>query len=200
MDEDPRPGRFLLTGSANILTIPTVSESLAGRMAIATLLPLSQGEIAGRERNVLDALFETPARAFPFGPDATKDIEERVLKGGYPEMLTRKSETRRRAWADAYIQTLLTRDIKEILDAYRLQDIDKLMQSCAIQSGRLAVYANIASDLQISTPTVQRYMRGLEQMYLLAFLPAWHRNDLKRLVKPQSCISSIQAFYHPSHG
>lgn len=119
VDEDPRPGRFLLTGSANIPTIPTVSESLAGRMAMETLLPLSQGKIAERERNVLDALFETPDKAFPFGPYATKDIEGRVLKGGYPEMLTRKSETRRRAWADSYIQTLLTRDVKEILDAYR---------------------------------------------------------------------------------
>lgn len=183
VDEDQRPGRFLLTGSANILTIPTVSESLAGRMAIETLLPLSQGEIAGRERNILDALFETPNKGFPFGPYATEDIEERVLKGGYPEMLTRKSATRRRAWADNYIQTLLSRDIKEILDAYRLQDIDRLMQSCAIQSAQLVVYANVANDLQISTPTVQRYMRSLEQMYLLAFLPAWHRNALKRLVK-----------------
>ena len=183
VDEDQRPGRFLLTGSANILTIPTVSESLAGRMVIETLLPLSQGEIAGRARNMLDALFETPDKGFSFGPYATADIEERVLKGGYPEMLTRQSAARRRAWADNYIQTLLTRDIREILDAYRLQDIDRLMQSCAIQSAQLAVYANVANDLQISTPTVQRYMRGLEHMYLLAFLPAWHRSELKRLVK-----------------
>ena len=183
VDEDQRPGRFLLTGSANILTIPTVSESLAGRMSIETLLPLSQDEIAGRKRNILDALFETLDKAFPFGPYATQDLEGRVLNGGYPQMLTRKSATRRRAWADNYIKTLLSRDIREILDAYRLQDIDRLMQSCAIQSAGLVVYANIADDLQISTPTVQRYMRSLEQMYLLAFLPAWYRHGLKRLVK-----------------
>ncbi len=183
VDEDQRPGRFLLTGSANILTIPTVTESLAGRMTIETLLPLSQSEIEGAERNVIDALFDDPDKAFPFGPYDVSDIEARVLKGGYPEMLTRSSQARRRAWADAYIGTLLTRDIKEILDAHHLKDIDKLLRASAIQSAQLVVYAHIANDLKLSTPTVQRYMRTLEQMYLIAFLPAWHRNDLKRLIK-----------------
>lgn len=183
VDEDRRPGRFLLTGSANILTIPTVSESLAGRMAIETLLPLSQAEIEGTTNNALDDLFNSTETTRSFGPYNVDDIEQRVLIGGYPEMLARTSAKRRRAWADTYIETMLTRDIKEILDAHHLKDMDKLLQACAIQSAQLIVYAHIANDLRLTTPTIQRYIRTMEQMYLLTFLPAWHRNDLKRLIK-----------------
>lgn len=183
VDRGQRAGRFLLTGSANILTIPTVSESLAGRMAVNELLPLSQIEIERCEDNPLDRLFETPTTPFPPGPYDVSAIADRVLTGGYPEILTRRTEARQRAWADNYIGTLLTRDIREVMDANHLKDITALLRASAIQSAQLIVYTHIANDLRLSVPTVQRYVRTLEQTYLIRFLPAWHRNELKRLIR-----------------
>ncbi len=183
VDADPRPGRFLLTGSANILTIPTLSESLAGRMAVCALLPLSQIEVERLSGNPLDRLFDTSTTPFPFGPYEVTDIADRVLTGGYPEMLARPKPARRRSWVDDYIRTLLTRDIRDITNAYHLRDAARLLQAAAIQSAQLIVHAHIANDLQLSSPTVQRYVGVLEQMYLIQFLPAWHRNALKRLIR-----------------
>ncbi|MCY3996377.1 MAG: ATP-binding protein [Rhodobacter sp.] len=183
VDGDQRAGRFLLTGSANILTIPTVSESLVGRMAVSELLPLSQIEIERCAANPLDNLFETSKTPFPPGPYDVSTIADRVLTGGYPEILTRQTDARRRAWANNYIRTLLTRDIREIMDAHHLKDITALLRASAIQSAQLIVYTHIANDLRLSVPTVQRYVRTLEQTYLIRFLPAWHRNELKRLIR-----------------
>ena len=183
VDEDQRSGRFLLTGSADILTIPTVSESLAGRMAICELLPLSQAEIEQHKDNPLDRLFKSPVSSFSIAPFEVSDIDERVLIGGYPEMVLRRKEVRRRAWADDYIRTLLSRDVREIMDAHNLKDVTKLLEASAIQSAQLIIYSHIANDLQISVPTAQRYLKTMEQIYLIRFLPAWHRNKLKRLVR-----------------
>ena len=183
VDSDPRPGRFLLTGSAEILTVPTISESLAGRMSINRLLPLSQAEIEGARVSLLDDIFE--ADDLPFNRTACKidDLENRVLKGGYPEMQRKSSERARQAWAADYVETILSRDIKELLHAYRLNDLPKLIQASAMQSGLLVVHAEVAKRMGLDTKTVQRYMGALEQMHLLRYLPAWHSNELKRLLK-----------------
>lgn len=183
VDSDPRPGRFLLTGSADILTIPTISESLAGRMSINRLLPLSQAEIEGVQVSFLDDLFETDDSPFKRTTYRVDDLEHRVLKGGYPEMQRKTSERARQEWSANYVETILSRDIKEILDAYRLTDLSQLIQATAIQSGQLVVHAEIAKRMGLDTKTIQRYMATLEQMYLLKYLPAWHSNELKRLLK-----------------
>lgn len=183
VDTDQRPGRFLLTGSANILTIPKASESLAGRMAIEELLPLAQCEIEGDENNALQRLFDAESPPFAVGPYPYEDVISRVLTGGYPEMQSRRNAARRQAWARSYINTILSRDIKEIVDAYHLDDLTKLLQVAAIQSSQLVVHTPIANGLGLSVKTAQRYIQTLEQMYLVRYLPAWHNNALKRLVK-----------------
>ena len=183
VDSDPRPGRFLLTGSADILTIPTISESLAGRMSINRLLPLSQAEIEGVQVSILDDLFEADGTPFKRTAYEVDDLEHRVLKGGYPEIQRKTSERARQEWSANYVETILSRDIKEILDAYRLTDLSQLIQATAIQSGQLVVHAEVAKRMGLDTKTVQRYMATLEQMYLLKYLPAWHSNELKRLLK-----------------
>jgi len=182
VDADQRPGRFLLTGSANILTIPTVSESLAGRMEVSELSPLAQSEIGRSPGNRLDRMFEPLARPFPFGPYECSDLVGRVLSGGYPEMLGRSTPARRKAWADNYIQTLLTRDMRDIRTAHRLNDVTKLLQAAAIGSAQRVVYTHIANDLGLNLKTVQNYVGTLEHMFLVRFLPAWRRNALKRLI------------------
>ncbi|MCY4301810.1 MAG: ATP-binding protein [Aestuariivita sp.] len=183
VDDDQRAGRFLLTGSSNILTVPTVSESLAGRMAISELLPLSQVEIERRQVNLLDTLFEISDASISFGPYDASTLVDRVLTGGYPEMKKRLMQSRQWAWADDYVRTLLSRDIRDIIHAHQLKDISQLLRASAVQSAQLVVYSNIARSLRLSVPTVQRYIRTLEQMYLVRFLPAWHRNALKRLIR-----------------
>ena len=183
VDTDPRPGRFLLTGSANILTIPTISESLAGRMSINRLLPLSQAEVEGVHVSILDDLFEADDTPFKRTAYKVDDLEHRVLKGGYPEIQRKTSKRARQEWLANYVETILSGDIKEILDAYRLTDLSQLIQATAMQSGQLVVHAEIAKRMGLDTKTVQRYMAALEQMYLLNYLPAWHSNELKRLLK-----------------
>ncbi|PQA85915.1 ATP-binding protein [Hyphococcus luteus] len=183
VDTDQRPGRFLLTGSANILTIPKASESLAGRMAIEELLPLAQCEIEGDKNNALQRLFDAESPPFAVGPYPYEDVISRVLTGGYPEMQSRRNAARRQAWARSYINTILSRDIKEIVDAYHMDDLTKLLQVAAIQSSQLVVHTPIAHGLGLSVKTAQRYIQTLEQMYLVRYLPAWHNNALKRLVK-----------------
>ncbi|MCY4153155.1 MAG: ATP-binding protein [Aestuariivita sp.] len=183
VDTDQRPGRFVLTGSANILTISTVSESLAGRMAINELFPLAQAEIEGQEYNQIDQLFESRPAMYSSRPLDTYDLTRRILASGYPEMLMRSDSGRRRAWADDYIRTLLSRDIREVMNAYRLTDLKALLKTAAIQSAQLIVYSQLAKSLKLSIPTVQKYINTLEQMYLIRLLPAWSRNSLKRLVR-----------------
>jgi predicted AAA+ superfamily ATPase len=117
LDRDRRPGRFLLTGSANILFVPRVSESLAGRMEILTLWPLSQGEIEGIEENLIDRCFSDRFMLPQIAPKSAADrdkILSRVVRGGYPEVLERKTEERRRSWFGAYITTILQRDVREM--------------------------------------------------------------------------------------
>ncbi len=183
VDTDQRPGRFLLTGSANILTISTVSESLAGRLAINELFPLAQAEIEERDSNQIDQLFESTPTMFSSRPLDTPDLTQRILASGYPEMLMRSDIGRRRAWANDYIRTLLSRDIREVMNAYRLTDLKALLAAAAIQSAQLVVYSQLSKSLGLSIPTVRKYINTLEQMYLLRLLPAWSRNSLKRLVR-----------------
>ncbi len=183
VDTDQRPGRFLLTGSANILTIPTVSESFAGRMEILDLLPLAQCEIEKTRNDLLDDLFDgkgPPTGSYPLDPD---DVVDRLLAGGYPEMRARTSQARRQAWARAYIDTILSRDVREISEATKLTDVGRLLQAMAAQSAQLVVHSQLAKLLQLDVKTVQRYVQTMEQMYLVRLLPAWHNNALKRLVK-----------------
>ncbi len=127
VDADRRPGRFLLTGSANVLALPQVSESLAGRMEIITLLPLGRSEILGKPPTFLEnALAGKIAK--PFEIIIGDDLVGAVLAGGYPEMLRRKDQKRRRAWARDYIKAIVERDIRDIADLNKLAQMPRLLQ------------------------------------------------------------------------
>lgn len=182
VDSDPRPGRFLLTGSANILTIPKIPESLAGRMWIKTLLPLSQAEIEGTQVSFLDDLFEAEDMPFRKTGYKVEDLELRVLHGGYPGMLQASSDSIRREWATNYVNSIISRDIKELLRAYQLKDLSKLLQACAIQSSQMVVHSKVGKHMALDVKTVQRYLDTLEQLYLIEYLPAWRTGELRRLV------------------
>ncbi|MGA7928049.1 MAG: AAA family ATPase [Candidatus Sulfotelmatobacter sp.] len=119
VDDNRRAGRFLLTGSANILTVPQTSESLAGRMEIVSFLPLSRAEIRDKKPDFLKAAFDGKLRK-PAGPMVDEDVVQAVLIGGYPEMLRREDPKRRRTWARDYIRAIVQRDVREVADAEKL--------------------------------------------------------------------------------
>jgi hypothetical protein len=186
VDRDRQPGRFLLTGSANILLLPRVSESLAGRMEILTLWPLSQGEIEGVEENLIDRLFSAQF-ALPRTPlkDAGTrvDLLNRVARGGYPEALSRKTQERRREWFGAYITTILQRDVREMANIEGLTELPRVLTLLATRASSLHNLADISRSIDIPQSTLRRYFTLLETTFLLSPLPAWSSNLGKRLVK-----------------
>jgi uncharacterized protein len=193
VDRDRQPGRFLLTGSANILLLPRVSESLAGRMEILTLWPLSQGEIEGVEENLIDRLFSTQF-ALPKTPlkDAgtRDDLLDRMARGGYPEARGRRTEERRRDWFGAYITTILQRDVREMANIEGLTDLPRVLTLLATRASSLHNLADISRSIDIPQSTLRRYLTLLETTFLLSPLPAWSSNLGKRLVKaPKLALS-----------
>jgi predicted AAA+ superfamily ATPase len=180
VDEDRRPGRFLITGSADILAMPKAAESLAGRIEIVTLLPLSRSEIAGRPPSSFIA------RAFDGNvvnaSQGKAGLPELVLAGGYPEGIARLTERRRRDWHRAYLRSVLERDAREISSAERLDRLPDLFGLLAARAGQLLNWSALGNDARLDGKTVERYVRLLEQLYLVRRVPAWSGNQTQRLV------------------
>jgi predicted AAA+ superfamily ATPase len=182
VDEDRRPGRFLLTGSANLMALPTVSESLAGRMEVLSLLPFSQSEIVGERANWIDAAFAghllTPTHPL-FGTALT----ECVLRGGYPEAVARETTRRRHAWARQYLDALILRDVKDVAAIDHAEKLPRFARAMSEMSGQICNYTALAAPLGLDHKTAARYVGVLEHLYLVRRLEAWSANRLKRVVK-----------------
>jgi uncharacterized protein len=182
VDEDQRPGRFLLTGSANVLTLPRVADSLAGRMETIQLLPLARAEIAGNASSFLERLFAGKLQSAP-SAIVGDELLQLVLLGGFPEVINRESERRRQDWAQAYLTSILTRDLRDIADIEKLTELPKFVQLLATYSGQLVNYSQLGASINVSHKTAQRYTGLLEQIFLVATLRPWYTNALKRIVK-----------------
>lgn len=182
VDRGRRPGRFLLTGSANVLLLPRVADSLAGRMEILRLHPLAQCELAGCPPGFLSALFEGRFRARTYGR-LGKELAVRIVAGGYPAALARSTPRRSAAWYRNYIETLVQRDVR---DFARISSLDALPRLLALAAGQTACLLNVsdlAAPFQLSRPTIKDYVTLLERVFLLEQLPPWHSNRLSRLIK-----------------
>jgi hypothetical protein len=185
VDRERHAGRYLLTGSANILALPGIADSLAGRMEVLTLYPLSQGEIAGVHGDFIHALFQ---RDFPpkgtGTASVTKDaLLEAIAVGGYPEVLSRANPRRRAAWFDSYITTLVERDIRDIASIQDISGLIRLLRMLGVRSGTLHNQAELSRSVGMPASTLGRYLPLLEALFLVWFLPAWSSNLGKRLVK-----------------
>ncbi|QKE40751.1 MAG: ATP-binding protein [Ferrovum myxofaciens] len=182
VDRDRRPGRFILTGSANVLLVPKLADSLAGRMEILRLHPLAQSELAARRPDFLDALF---GKGFKINQQVRlgKDLAERIAAGGYPAALARPSSRRRVTWYRDYIETLVQRDVRDLARIRSLDVLPRLLTLAAGQTARLLNLADLASPFQLSRPTIRDYVTLLAHVFLLEELPPWHNNRLSRLVK-----------------
>ena len=182
VDKDRQPGRFLLTGSANVLTLPRLSESLAGRMEVIPLYPFSAGELAGAAEGFLARLFAgtiaTSKRASAGG-----DMAARLTRGGYPEATQREAEDRRGAWFASYISTILQRDVRDLARVDALHTLPNLLKLLAARASGLLNLADVGRDAGLPHTTLTRYLALLETVFLVHRLPAWSHNLGQRLVK-----------------
>ena len=182
VDEDRRFGRFLLTGSANLMVLPKVTESLAGRMETVILLPLSQSEIHRETTNWLDNVFagRIPEAAVPVVGD---DMVEIVVKGGYPEALARQTPRRRTAWCRQYVDALIQRDVRDIADIEKQDQLPRFLRALSQMAGQLCNYTQLGGQVGLDSKTAAKYMGVLEQMFLTKRIKPWTDNRLSRIVK-----------------
>jgi predicted AAA+ superfamily ATPase len=182
VDKVRRPGQFLLTGSANVMTLPRLSESLAGRMEIIPLFPFSAGELSGQREGFVKRLFDgslAPAKPRP----TQDDLAARLVRGGYPEAIQRTDEDRRGAWFASYISTILQRDVRDLARVDGLHALPNLLKLLAARSSGLLNLADVSRDSALPHTTLTRYLALLETVFLVHRLPAWSPNLGKRLVK-----------------
>jgi len=182
IDEKREPGRFVLTGSANLMLLPQVSDSLAGRIEILRLYPLSQVEIESSGMNAISQMF---GGEFPSG-DTKIEYErmiDRVIRGGYPEPLNRIDITRNRTWYRNYTTTIIERDLQDIVRIHNIESMPKLLKMLANQTAQLINVSEIAPAFQISKPTLKHYTELLNRIFMVEYLQPFFRNRIKRLVK-----------------
>ncbi len=184
VDRKRTPGRFLLTSSANVLLLPKLSESLAGRMEILTLWPFSAGELRGAREGFVDRVFEaddlSELQAVEWSP---KEFARSLVRGGYPEIALASRRTDFAGWFGSYITTILQRDVRQMADIAGLTEMPRILSFLAAQSGDLLNMAELSRDAGLSQPTIKRYLTLLQATHLYQPLPAWSGNVRKRLVK-----------------
>jgi predicted AAA+ superfamily ATPase len=182
VDRDRQPGRFLLTGSANVLLVPEVADALAGRMEVLTLWPFSAAELEGRPAGILDWLFsgrEPPSTDW-LDPE---QLVARLLTGGYPEAVARRDDKRRGSWFSSYLTTILERDVRAMADIERLDQLPALLTSVALRSRGPLNKSGLSQDLGVPNSSVDRYLALLDRVFLVNRIPAWHDRIGPRLVK-----------------
>lgn len=183
VDSDRRPGQFLLTGSANVLMLPRMSESLAGRLEIISLMPLSQGELRGKEEMFVERLF-APGLEIESLTDASEIyLPELLVKGGFPEIHTRMSAKRRQAWFSSYITTILQRDVRDLSNIDGIIEMPRLLALLASRVGGLLNVSELSRSSAIPNSTLKRYLTLLEATFLYQPRPAWSTNLGKRIIK-----------------
>lgn len=183
VDRDRRPGRFLLTGSANPLFVPEVAEALAGRMEILTLWPFSQAELEESEGpNLTELLFSSSNPKKPLPMDR-KGLADRIVRGGFPEAIEREDKERRDQWFSNYLTSILERDVRAMVDISRIEEMPALLTALALRSRGPTNKSALSQALGIPVSSIDRYLVLLERIYLVKRLPGWHNRLGPRLVK-----------------
>jgi len=197
VDADRSSGRFLLTGSANLLQLPRLSDSLAGRMECLYLQPLSESEKHGSEGRFLETWMSgglTNTIAASRAPAPSK-LPGRLCAGGYPSAFSRNAKRARR-WQKQYLQSIIERDVHDIAEVKDGEDVARLLEFLSHQTATLLNVSAAANALGHTRPTIERYLSILEKLFLIRRLPAWHSNRSKRLVKTPKihvCDSGLAA-------
>jgi hypothetical protein len=185
IDRKREPGRFLLTGSANVMLLPKLSESLAGRMELLTLWPFSQGEMNGVREGFIDALFSkqpiwSSGKSNRIQRD---DLFEKILAGGYPLVIARNTAARRKAWFQSYLTTILQRDVRDLTNVADVTAVPRLLSVVAARAGGLLNFADLSRTLGLPQTTLKRYFALLEATFLVQLLRPWSSNLGQRLIQ-----------------
>lgn len=184
VDRQRTPGRFLLTGSADVLLLPGVADSLAGRMEVLSLWPLSCAETGDSATlNRADWLFDGDLTALAVPPCERGELVARLLAGGFPEAVARANARRREAWFDSYVHAILQRDVRDLAQIEQLTEVPNLLRLLAARSATLLNFAEVSRTAGLAQSTLKRYFALLEMLFLVVRLPSWERNPAKRLVK-----------------
>lgn len=182
VDKKRQPGRFILTGSSNVMLLPKLSDSLAGRMEIIQLFPLAQCEIEGIDSSFLHRAIDADFSGMK-GKRLGIDLRKRIIAGSYPEPLLRENERRRKRWYRDYIQTLIERDIADISQITKTDAVPKLLSMLANHTAQLTNIHELSKAFQLTRPTIEHYVNLLRQLFLVEFLTPWFSNRNNRLIK-----------------
>lgn len=184
VDKKRQPGRFLLTGSANLLLLPQLSESLAGRMEIIQLHALAESEKERQPGHFLRSFLEGKIKSQIVGEkeESSPTLPERLVAGGYPEPLTR-SPARARQWHRQYLKSIVERDVQTVAKVKDAHQLGVLLELLALSTAELVNTSQLSVGLRLDRKTVDHYLSILERLFLIRTLPAWHNNEGKRLQK-----------------
>jgi uncharacterized protein len=182
IDQRKAAGRFILTGSASVLLVPALADSLAGRMGLLRLHPPARCELSQRRPRFLDALFNgcfRTAIAEPLG----SELAQRIVAGGYPAALAGRASARRRAWYCDLVEAQIQRDVRDVTRIHSFEALPRLLALAAAHTARLINVSDLAAPFQITRQTIHEYVTVLERIFLLERLAPWHNNRVSRLVK-----------------
>jgi hypothetical protein len=182
IDQRRTAGRFILTGSANVLLVPHLAESLAGRMGILRLHPLAQCELHGKRPRFIETLFRGSFRT-TLTDRLGSALAERIVGGGYPAALARRTPARRRAWYRDLVETQIQRDVRDVARIHSLDALPRLLALVASYTAQLLNVSDLAAPFLLTRQTIHDYVAVLERVFLVDRLPPWHGNRLSRLVK-----------------
>ncbi len=191
-------GKFLLTGSANVMALPQLTDALAGRMSMHTLLPLSALELDNqREVNFIDKVFASNVQ---FTNKFEFDLEQILTDATFPELLMIRDNGLRHEWCNSYLQTVLLRDVHTLLEVQKLASLPNMLSLLATRTGGLLNESYLARDLGLNHITVKKYRILLESLFLTLSVPAWMHNLGKRLAKtPKVYLSDLNLLLHLLH-
>jgi uncharacterized protein len=196
IDRDRRPGRFILTGSAQVMLLPRVSESLAGRIEVHTLWPFSQAEIEGVPGQIVELLLDGSSQPSPAPASTREDLIERIVRGGFPEAVAREDD-RREEWLASYLTVIVQRDLRDLANIERLAEVPAVLASLASRVRAPLNKTDVSSSVGIPRTSLDRYLTLLEHVFLLYRLPAWHSNRIKQITKaPKLLISDSALLTH----
>ncbi|SDD15079.1 ATP-binding protein [Niabella drilacis] len=182
VDENRKERRYILTGSSDVMILPKVADSLAGRIEIHKLWPLSQTELSGSTSTFLQTLVQPDGR-YESRKTKWEHIVQSIKTGGYPEAVLRSTETRRDRWFESYLTAVLQKDIRELSNIEGLVQLPNILHLLATRAGSTINFSDIARLAGVKNTTFQRYMALLEHVFLLAKLPAWTPNAEGQFVK-----------------
>ncbi len=185
VDRNRKPGRFLLTGSANLLLLPKATESLAGRMEVILLHPLSEAEKERQGGTFLADLLAgrlSPKTASGAELSIGRQVIDKVVAGGYPEPLLR-TPARARQWYRQYLKSIIERDVRDISNIHNADNLARMLEILALRTGTLLNLTSLGNDLKLNRATVANHLAVLERLFLVRQLPAWHKNEANRLIK-----------------